>query len=156
MSLCPLDNPNWSYFGLTAEEIGAIEPRLVHCRTEEIADEEVEREVMTPVEREIIRTIETPIAEFVDAGVVNEDGEPILCEVQLVEISIETVVEMVEEPRMIEEFVQRSVPLEMPVAEGIMSCVSRPVPSVILRRTFGCLPWRRSSRRSRIPMASST
>ncbi|MBP1873552.1 hypothetical protein J2Z19_003267 [Ensifer adhaerens] len=119
-SLCSIDNPDWSYIGFIAEEVGVIEPRLVHWRTEEIVDEEVDREVMVPVERETVRSIETPITEFVDTGLVDDDGQPILREVQRVETTTETIVEMVEEPRTVKETVQRSVPLETPVAEGIM------------------------------------
>ncbi len=32
-SLCAADNPDWSWYGLIAEEVAAIEPRWVHWRT---------------------------------------------------------------------------------------------------------------------------
>jgi len=34
-SLCTLDNPEWSYYGLIAEEVAEVDPRLVHWQTSE-------------------------------------------------------------------------------------------------------------------------
>lgn len=39
-SLCELDNPEWSYYGLIAEEVAEIDPRLVHWQTTENQYEE--------------------------------------------------------------------------------------------------------------------
>ncbi|WP_265975104.1 pyocin knob domain-containing S74 family peptidase [Brucella intermedia] len=39
-SLCSLDNPDWSYYGLIAEEVAEIDPRLVHWQTTENQYEE--------------------------------------------------------------------------------------------------------------------
>ncbi|MHA4733293.1 pyocin knob domain-containing S74 family peptidase [Ensifer adhaerens] len=73
-SLCPIDNPDWSYIGLIAEEVGAIEPRLVHWRTEEIVTETVEKQITVSVERPVEREVQVTRTEYVDTGSADDRG----------------------------------------------------------------------------------
>jgi hypothetical protein len=43
-SLCELDNKDWSWYGLIAEEVAEIEPRLVHWTYLDESYEQVENE----------------------------------------------------------------------------------------------------------------
>lgn len=56
-SLCEGDNKDWSYYGLIAEEVAAVDPRLVHWRTTETTFDEDGEEVVTE--------LATPVAEGV-------------------------------------------------------------------------------------------
>jgi hypothetical protein len=119
-SLCPIDNPDWSYIGLIAEEVGAIEPRLVHWRTEEIVTETVEKQVAVSVERPVEREAQVARTEYVDSGLLDDEGKPLFTAVERTETIVETDMVTVEEVQTVTETEQRSVPLPEPVAEGIM------------------------------------
>ncbi|UTV37652.1 pyocin knob domain-containing S74 family peptidase [Ensifer adhaerens] len=119
-SLCPMDNPEWSYIGLIAEEVGAIEPRLVHWRTEEIVTETVEKQVTVSVERPVEREVQVTRTEYVDTGLLDDEGEPLFKAVERTETIVEVDMVTVEEVQTITETEQRSLPLPAPVAEGIM------------------------------------
>ncbi len=119
-SLCPIDNPDWSYIGLIAEEVGAIEPRLVHWRTEEIVTETVEKQVTVSVERPVEREVQVTRTEYVDTGSLDDEGKPLFKAVERTETIVEIDMVTVEEVQTITETEQRSVPLPAPVAEGIM------------------------------------
>ena len=51
-STCEADNPNFSYWGFIAEEVAAIDPRLVHWKTLEITYDEKGSLVKTPCKPE--------------------------------------------------------------------------------------------------------
>jgi hypothetical protein len=51
-STCEADNPSFSYWGFIAEEVAAIDPRLVHWKTLEITYDENGSLVKTPCEPE--------------------------------------------------------------------------------------------------------
>ena len=51
-STCELDNPGWGYWGFIAEEVAAIDPRLVHWKTVEISYDEKGSAVTTPCDPE--------------------------------------------------------------------------------------------------------
>lgn len=55
-STCERDDPDWSWWGLSAEAVAAIDPRLVHWRTHEMVTDiiEVEREVDGEVVTEMV------------------------------------------------------------------------------------------------------
>lgn len=59
-SKCAGDNPQWSYYGLIAEEVAEVDPRLVHWRTNETVFEDVDGNV-----EEIVVSLATPVAESV-------------------------------------------------------------------------------------------
>ncbi|MFK0277452.1 pyocin knob domain-containing S74 family peptidase [Ensifer sp. NPDC090286] len=119
-SLCAMDNPDWSYIGLIAEEVGAIEPRLVHWRTEEIVTETVEKQVTVSVERPVEREAQVTRTEYVDTGLLDDDGKPLFRAFERTETIVEIDMVTVEEVQTIAETEHRSVPLPEPVAEGIM------------------------------------
>lgn len=58
-STCEIDNPQWSYWGLSAEAVAAIDPRLVHWKTHDMVTELVEREVTEEIEGETVTRTET-------------------------------------------------------------------------------------------------
>lgn len=95
-STCDRDRSDWSWYGLIAEEVGAIDPRLVHWRLTESVQEVIEivEDVTDVVQR--------------DTGLLDVNGQPIveIDEIIRQETRIETVV--------------RDVPLSAPVAEGVM------------------------------------
>jgi hypothetical protein len=95
-SLCEHDNPGWSWYGLIAEEVGALDPRLVHWRLDETYFEDEEHVVTEAVTREV------------ETNLVGADGRPL--------IRRETeVIERIEIER-----VTKTRPLPEPVAEGVM------------------------------------
>lgn len=49
-SLCAGDNPAWSWYGFSAEQVAAMDPRLVHWKTHEIITDIVEIEVTQETE----------------------------------------------------------------------------------------------------------
>jgi hypothetical protein len=51
-STCPDDNPNWGWWGFIAEEVAAIDPRLVHWKTVEITYDDKGAAVQTPCDPE--------------------------------------------------------------------------------------------------------
>lgn len=67
-SLCEADNPAWSYYGFIAEEVAAVDPRLVHFKTEEnVMETQLVRELQPFMEtdengetREVWRLAEVP------------------------------------------------------------------------------------------------
>lgn len=65
-SLAPADNGAWSYYGLIAEEVAQVDPRLVHWSYDEADFETVEHRTETPI--------------LVDTGLLDEDGKPIMRE----------------------------------------------------------------------------
>ncbi|RVI11607.1 tail fiber domain-containing protein [Sinorhizobium meliloti] len=95
-SLCEQDKPDWSWYGLIAEEVAAVEPRLVHWRLEETYEEDEERIVPETVTRDI------------ETGLFDADGRPILRR----EVQVVKHVEV--------EKVTKTRPLAEPVAEGVM------------------------------------
>lgn len=52
-SLCDGDRKDWSWYGLIAEEVGAIDPRLVHWRMLETSVDENGQTVQTPLEKPV-------------------------------------------------------------------------------------------------------
>lgn len=98
-STCEIDNASWSYWGLSAEAVAEIDPRLVHWRTHEVTYETRETQV---------KSTERFIASF-DERIDDETGEvtyvPVYDEREVTHI--ETVVEPI------------AVPLEEPIAEGV-------------------------------------
>lgn len=74
-SLAPADNGGWSFYGLIAEEVATVDPRLVHWSYQASDYETVEQRTETPI--------------LVDTGVVDERGEPIMR--PGVEVTVETV-----------------------------------------------------------------
>jgi hypothetical protein len=51
-SLCAIDNPDWGYWGFIAEEVAAIDPRLVQWKTIEVTYDEDGAVVQAPCEPE--------------------------------------------------------------------------------------------------------
>ena len=51
-STCECDNPDWGWWGLIAEEVAAIDPRLVHWKTVEVSYDKNGSVVETPCEPE--------------------------------------------------------------------------------------------------------
>jgi hypothetical protein len=51
-STCAGDNPDWGWWGFIAEEVAAIDPRLVHWKTVEITYDEKGSAVQTPCDPE--------------------------------------------------------------------------------------------------------
>jgi hypothetical protein len=51
-STCPDDNPNWGWWGFIAEEVAAIDPRLVHWKTVEITYDDKGAAIQTPCDPE--------------------------------------------------------------------------------------------------------
>ena len=51
-STCPDDNSNWGWWGFIAEEVAAIDPRLVHWKTVEVTYDEKGAAVQAPCEPE--------------------------------------------------------------------------------------------------------
>jgi hypothetical protein len=47
-STCPDDNPDWGWWGFIAEEVAAIDPRLVHWKTVEVTYDDKGAAVQTP------------------------------------------------------------------------------------------------------------
>ncbi len=60
-STCELDNPEWSYYGLSAEAVAAVDKRLVHWRTTETHNELDDDGNLVP----IVTKLETPEPEGV-------------------------------------------------------------------------------------------
>ena len=52
-SLCDGDRKDWSWYGLIAEEVGAIDPRLVHWRMLDTSVDENGQTVQTPLEKPV-------------------------------------------------------------------------------------------------------
>ena len=52
-SLCDGDRKDWSWYGLIAEEVGAIDPRLVHWRMLETSVDANGQTVQTPLEKPV-------------------------------------------------------------------------------------------------------
>lgn len=110
-STCDMDNPDWSWWGLSAEAVAAIDPRLVHWKTHDTIVEMVERTVEEREEylervdhvSEDVVTIDEETGEHLISTVVHD--VPIYGERTV------TRVEMVPQPR--------SVPLETPEPEGV-------------------------------------
>lgn len=86
-SLADSDNPAWSFYGLAAEDVAAIEPRLVHWTRDVIGYEDepyttieqatVEVEVRKIVEREgrqVLTTVMEPRPVFDEENLYTEDG----------------------------------------------------------------------------------
>jgi hypothetical protein len=65
-SNCPIDNPAWSWYGLVAEEVAAIEPRLASWGYADEDQETIEKEVDGKVVRERVLK---PGAQLVPDGV---------------------------------------------------------------------------------------
>jgi hypothetical protein len=51
-SKCDLDNPDWGYWGLIAEEVAELDPRLVFWQENEYIDKEFSKEVTIPAVEE--------------------------------------------------------------------------------------------------------
>ena len=49
-STCAADNPEWSYWGFIAEEVAAVDPRLVQWKTSEVTYDENGSVVVTPLD----------------------------------------------------------------------------------------------------------
>lgn len=62
-STCDLDDPTWSWWGLSAEAVAKIDPRLVHWKTYEMVTTIEDRIVEEEVDGEIVsRTEQVPVA----------------------------------------------------------------------------------------------
>ncbi len=110
-STCEMDNPEHSWWGLSAEALAAIDPRLVHWKTHEMVVE------MVKVEREQTETYLDHVETVPKAVIVTdpETGE-VRAEIQMVEqpVYLDRVV-------LVEEWVpeQRAVALAVPVPDGV-------------------------------------
>lgn len=56
-SVCEHDNPDWSWYGLIAEDVAEIDPRLVHYRTKEIVTNEDGDDVVQELAEPIIESV---------------------------------------------------------------------------------------------------
>jgi hypothetical protein len=90
-SLSPSDNPLWSWFGMVAEEVFKIEPRLVHYTRDVIGTEDYEEDALREVtvsqefesivEREgklILTKQIRQVSVMEDKPIWNEDGSPVM------------------------------------------------------------------------------
>jgi hypothetical protein len=69
-SKCVQDSEGWSYWGLIAEEVAEIDPRLVSWKTEEYEDQEIEREI--PAQAAVLDDDGNVITEAVEARTVSD------------------------------------------------------------------------------------
>lgn len=99
-SLCPGDNPDWSWFGGIAEEVAQIDPRFVHYgyldtdyEMVEVDDGEIEEqivdtvltdqtsiEIQNGVPVQITKQVETQVPRVEQVQVVDADGIPLTVE----------------------------------------------------------------------------
>jgi len=89
-SLAPADNGGWSYYGLIAEEVAAIEPRLVHWSYRDEDWQQVEQRTERPI--------------LVDTGVLDVDSRPILR--PDVEVTTETTTQLRDGAQLVPDGVQ--------------------------------------------------
>ena len=107
-----LDEADWGYWGLIAEEVGEIDPRLVHWKTVDYVDQETETEITIPA----VEAVEYAEATFDDNGdVLTEVIEGVEAQVERIETQTNTK--------------SVAVPLETPEAEGVQ--YDRIVPHLI-------------------------
>ncbi|MBB1247473.1 hypothetical protein [Rhizobium sp. G21] len=109
-STCEIDNSAWSWWGLSAEAVAEIDPRLVHWRTHQIVHEP--RQVERIETEQYIERVETHYEPQL-----NEAGQPLdLPEYRAVEVPIYGTREVTRIETVVET---TAVPLETPVPEGV-------------------------------------